>query len=256
MSAPDYGSLFSGHAASYAAFRPRYPDALFAALAERAPSRRLAWDCGTGNGQAAAGLAVHFEQVLATDPSREQLAHAIAAPRIVYRHLVEEPVDLADASCALVTAAQAAHWFDLPRFFTTVARVLEPGGLVALWCYSLLEVAPEFDALVRRLHDETLAEDWPPPRALVSAGYRSIVLPFPEITSELPKFAIERQLPLAGVVGYLRTWSALQQHRRRTGADPLDALAPSLAAAWGDPATARQVRWPLHLRVARKPSRR
>jgi methylase of polypeptide subunit release factors len=85
---PDRRALLSGHAASYATFRPRHPNALFAALAARAPSRRRAWDCGTGNGQAAAGLAARFEQVLATDPSAEQPSHAIAAPRIVDRQRV------------------------------------------------------------------------------------------------------------------------------------------------------------------------
>ena len=178
-------------------------------------------------------------------------AEATPHPRIDYRQLVAEPREFADRSIALVTVAQAAHWFDLPRFFATVARVLEPGGLVALWCYSLLEVEPTIDALVRELHDVALAPDWPPPRALVMEGYRSIELPFPEVA--LPQFAITAELTLAGVIGYLSTWSALQQQRRRTRVDPLDAFAPRLAQAWGDPKTARRVHWPLHLRVGRKP---
>lgn len=243
--------LFSGHAASYAQFRPRYPARLFAELAARAPSRRLAWDCGTGNGQAALGLAEHFERVLATDPSREQLAQAPAHPRVEYRHLVDEPRDLADGSVALVTVAQAVHWFDLERFYPVVERVVEPGGLLALWCYSLLEVEPAFDALLRELHDVTLVEHWEPPRRLVMEGYRSLPLPFPEI--DFPPLAIEAELPLAAVLGYIATWSALQQHRRRTGSDPLAALAPRLAQAWGDPNPPRRVTWPLHFRVARKP---
>lgn len=193
----------------------------------------MAWDCGTGNGQAALGLADHFERVLATDVSAE-------------------PTDLAGDSFALVAVAQAVHWFDRPRFFATVSRVLQPGGLLALWCYSLLEVAPAFDAAVRELHDVTLAPDWTAPRALVMEGYRSIELPFPEVT--LPPFAIEQSMPLAGGVGYLSTWSAIQQRRRRTGADPLAALVPRLIEPWGDLVVHRVVRWPLHLRVGRKPS--
>lgn len=265
MAHQNFDALFSGHAAAYAQFRPRYPAALFAALAARAPARRAAWDCGTGNGQAALGLADHFERVLATDVSAEQLAQATPHPRVTYRHLVTEPRDLGDASFDLVTVAQAAHWFDLPRFYATVTRVLAPGGVLALWCYSLLEVAPPIDALVRELHDETLAPDWPPPRALVMNGYRDLPLPFPEVTDEItaelgaatpagsPRFAIEQELSLAGLQGYLATWSAVQQQRRRTGSDPLAALAPQLAHAWGDPQRARVVRWPLHLRVAQKP---
>ena len=116
------------------------------------------------------------------------------------------------------------------------------------------EIAPLLD----ELHDGTLAPDWPPPRALVMNGYRDLALPFAEITAEitaaLPRVAIEQELSLAGLLGYLATWSAVQQQRRRTGSDPLVALTPQLARAWGDPQRPRPVRWPLHLRVARKPA--
>src|SRR5829696_10596840 len=48
---------FSTEAAEYAHLRPTYPDDLFAFLATLVPSRDVAWDCGTGNGQAATHLA-------------------------------------------------------------------------------------------------------------------------------------------------------------------------------------------------------
>ena len=51
---------FSGHAVEYAKFRPHYPDELFEYLALISPRHELAWDCATGNGQAAVGLARHF----------------------------------------------------------------------------------------------------------------------------------------------------------------------------------------------------
>jgi hypothetical protein len=129
--------------------------------------------------------------------------------------------------------------------------VLVPGGLLALWCYSLLEVEPAFDVILRRLHDETLDPDWLAPRALVVEGYRSLVLPFPE--EPFPAIALERELPLGAVLAYVATWSALPRHRARTGRDALGDVAPALARAWGDPERTRLVRWPLHLRVARKP---
>ena len=50
---------FSGHAGCYEAFRPTYPDALFEYLASLCPLRELAWDCATGNGQAAVPLAAN-----------------------------------------------------------------------------------------------------------------------------------------------------------------------------------------------------
>ena len=51
---------FSVHAGKYAKFRPQYPEALFDHLLGLVPSRGAAWDCGTGNGQVASKLALHF----------------------------------------------------------------------------------------------------------------------------------------------------------------------------------------------------
>jgi hypothetical protein len=53
MTFPDH---FSDHADLYEAFRPAYPEALFAYLTSLVPAHDLAWDCATGNGQAAVAL--------------------------------------------------------------------------------------------------------------------------------------------------------------------------------------------------------
>jgi len=79
---PTFRDRFAAAAPAYAAFRPRYPAALFAALADQAPGHHVAWDCATGSGQAAIGLAEHFAQVVATDASAAQLAAALAHPRV------------------------------------------------------------------------------------------------------------------------------------------------------------------------------
>ncbi|MEY4581339.1 MAG: hypothetical protein RL701_6042, partial [Pseudomonadota bacterium] len=127
---------FSTQASIYAKSRPRYPATLFAELAALAPARTLAWDCGTGNGQAAAMLGELFEQVIATEPSAAQLAEAVPHPRVRYEQSpAERSPSIADASVDLVTAAQAAHWFDRPAFYQEVERVLRPGGVIALWTY-------------------------------------------------------------------------------------------------------------------------
>jgi methylase of polypeptide subunit release factors len=67
---------FSRHAADYAKFRPRYPNELFAYLASISPSHERAWDCATGNGQAAGALAAKFHSVIATDGSAKQIENA------------------------------------------------------------------------------------------------------------------------------------------------------------------------------------
>lgn len=53
---------FSGHADCYEASRPNYPLALFEYLASLCKSRVVAWDCATGNGQAAVPLVVPLRQ--------------------------------------------------------------------------------------------------------------------------------------------------------------------------------------------------
>ncbi|GMV03761.1 MAG: hypothetical protein AMXMBFR53_00430 [Gemmatimonadota bacterium] len=109
MSTP-FHDHFSGHAELYRRHRPSYPGELYTWLAGISAEHGLAWDAATGNGQAAAGLAEHFRQVLATDASRQQLAHAQAHPAVRYALAPSERPPLADARVDLITVAQAVHW--------------------------------------------------------------------------------------------------------------------------------------------------
>lgn len=79
-----FSDYFSQSAARYAEFRPSYPPALFEWLAGVVREHARAWDCGTGSGQAAVALALHFDEVIATDPSHAQLAHAAKERRVHY----------------------------------------------------------------------------------------------------------------------------------------------------------------------------
>jgi SAM-dependent methyltransferase len=239
---------FAPRAGAYAAHRPGYPDELFAFLAAQCRHHDLAWDCGTGSGQAALGLARHFRAVHATDPSAAQLSHAAHHPAITYHRTDEGGSGLPPASADLVTAAQALHWFHRDAFFGEARRVCRPGGIVAVWCYGLATITPDIDRAVRRFHDVTVGPDWPAGRELVVTLYRDIAFPFDEIGA--PAFAIERDLDLAGFGQYLNTWSAVERHEARTGRDPVPALIEALRPAWGDTAW-RRVRWPLGIRVGR-----
>lgn len=117
---------FSQLAHDYARYRPQYPADLFEYLASLAPARRLAWDCGAGNGQAALQLAQYFDRVYATDASPEQIDHAYQHEKIEYRVEQAERASLASGSVDLVTVAVAVHWFDLDVFYQEVRRVLKP----------------------------------------------------------------------------------------------------------------------------------
>ncbi|MGQ0383469.1 MAG: class I SAM-dependent methyltransferase [Gammaproteobacteria bacterium] len=247
MSAPRFSDHFSAQAVGYEKFRPGYPPDLFAWLARLAPSRALAVDVATGNGQAAVALAAHFDAVIGCEPSVAQLASARQHPRVEYRREAAERLSLADGSADLLTAAQAAHWFDWPAFCREAARVLKPGGVLAIWSYAYCKVAPEVDRLLEGFARDVLGPYWPRERRLVDDGYRDLPLPLAEM--EAPPFSMSAQWNAPTMQGYLGTWSAVERCRIRTGRDPMALLAPALAAAWGE--GTRRVGWPLAVRVGR-----
>lgn len=240
---------FSDASDRYAAYRPAYPDALFDWLASLCDARGMAWDCATGSGQAAMGLAPHFGQVVATDASAEQIRHAEAHVGIEYRVATAEAAGLADASVDLVTVAQAAHWFDLPRFYAEVARVLRPGGVLAVWGYGRMVLPDEMDAPLERFYAETVGPYWPPERALIDDAYRSLDFPFTPLTS--PAFRIEVDWDLQRLMNYLSTWSAVRRYQAECGTDPLPALHEAMQDLWGDGSRALRLQWPVFMRVGR-----
>lgn len=242
---------FSGQSGAYAASRPAYPDALFDALAAQCRTRARAWDAGCGNGQAAVAWAGRFDEVFASDPSAAQVAHASAHARVRYAVEPAEACSLGDASVDLVSVAQALHWFDFPRFFAEVRRVLRPGGVFAAWSYGLMRVAPAVDAVLHHFEHAAVGPWWPPERHHVDAGYRTIDVPFPPIA--LPAFSMALEWNAAQVLAYLGTWSAVQRHDAATGTDSIAALRPDLLEAWGDPDLRRRVEWPLVVRAGRAP---
>ncbi len=241
----DFAHLFSGHAATYAAFRPTYPLALYDWLVSQLPAQTQAWDVGTGNGQVALALADRFAAVLATDPSAEQLAAAPMHPRVAYRQTTYDS-GLPVASVQLVTVGQALHWFDLPVFFTELRRVMAPGAVFAAFAYVHSSVSPALDAVTRHYHDVTCGEHWVAEHHLIHQGYRTLDLPIREIAA--PPFELRATMTVAQYAGFFRSWSATQRLLKAGGEPAVLAFEAALADAWGD-AAQRDVTWPLILRV-------
>ena len=238
---------FSKQAADYANFRPRYPRELFEYLGSVAPSRALAWDCATGNGQAAVELAEVFDRVIATDASEKQIANAEPQDRVEYRIASAEESGLESDTIDLIMVAQALHWFDLPRFYEEVPRVLKSKGVFAASAYKFFHITPEIDPLVNhRYYDKVVGSFWPAERALVEK-FEELPFPFSEI--QTPSFEMIAQWNLEHLLGYLRSWSATQRFIAAKNRDPLEIIAGELRAAWGDAKEPRRVVWPLTLRV-------
>ena len=247
MSFKDY---FSEQAAAYASYRPQYPPHLFAWLADVCPQHRRVWDCATGSGQAALALASHFAQVIATDASQAQLRETTPTSKVHYLCASAEQVPLASNSLDLITVGQAAHWFERPRFYEEVHRLLVPDGILALWCYGLFQITPAIDSVIQDYYQHTVGEYWPPERRHVEQAYQSLDFPYVEMTTPAYHMQVEWNLPQ--VMGYLATWSATRLYIKATGDDPLPRLAQQLAAAWVDPHQAFIIQWPLHLKVGNK----
>jgi SAM-dependent methyltransferase len=244
-----FADHFSGRASEYAVHRPTYPPEFIAYIAGLAPGRQLAWDVGTGNGQAAVLLAEHFARVVATDASGDQIANAKQHPKVSYGVALEDASGLGDASADLVTVAQALHWFDRGRFYHEARRVLKPGGAIAVWCYGRLVVEGVAGPVVERFYVERVMPYWPRERHHVETLFRELEFPFNE--EPAGEWAMSAVLSLRGLLGYVSTWSAVAQAKGE-GLDLVAELDARLGGVWSDdPSDKRLVRWPIGLRIGR-----
>ena len=236
-----FADHFSEKSAQYAAARPTYPADLFAALAGVAPALDRAWDCATGNGQAALGLARHFAQVEATDASAQQVAHAMPAPNVRYSVQPAESTNFPAANFDAVCVAQAIHWFDVDRFYAEVKRVLRPRGVLLVTAYGWSSVSPAFDAEQQRIVIDPIEPYWPPQNQLIMRGYRDLAFPFVRI--ELPPMSIEVRWTLDQYVDYMGTWTATRRLAEKQPAF-LEQARAELRKAWPG-SEARTVTMPL-----------
>lgn len=244
-----FADHFSRDSSGYAKFRPKYPAALFEWLATLPPRQSVAWDCGTGTGQAATMLTRHFAQVVASDPSRTQLEAADRSTDVRYFAALGESSALAPKRVDLVTVAQALHWMDRERFYRELDRVTAPDGAVAIWTYGIFESSPDIDTIIARFYRHTVGPYWPAERVFVESGYRTIDIPIAEVPS--PSFSMEGRLTLPQLLGFIRTWSAVGRFMADRKIDPVVALERELREAWGDPDRTHLLVWPLSVRAGR-----
>jgi SAM-dependent methyltransferase len=240
---------FSARSADYAAYRPTYPHAVVDHLAGLCARTEVALDVGCGTGQLSVLLAQRFAQVIATDASAQQIDKADPLDRVEYRVAPAERSGLPDRSVDLITAAQAAHWFDLPAFHSEARRVGRPGAILALITYGVVQADPDIDPVIRRFYKDVIGSYWPPERRHVEDGYRSFDFPFEELPP--PALAIEVEWRARDLIGYADTWSAVREAEKALGREPVESFQRDLMAAWGDMERRRIIRFPLSFRIGR-----
>lgn len=153
---------FEAGAAAYELARPGYPDevvALLAAVLGLAAGVRVL-DLAAGTGKLTRRLVDLGASVLAVEPvdgMRAQLVQAVPGVEAVTGTAEAIPAD--DASIDVVTVAQAFHWFDAPKALDEIARVLKPGGSLAILWNERDERTPWVAEMSRiiRWHERTVS---------------------------------------------------------------------------------------------------
>ena len=244
----DFKDHFSTQSDSYSRYRPEYPEELYSYLASLCNENDLVWDCATGNGQAARGLSRKFKKIYATDASAQQIDSANGPNNIIFQTGDAANSGLNEVSVDLITVAQALHWFDLDTFYAEVNRVLKPNGLLAVWCYGLMDIDKNIDPLFMEFYENVVGEYWPKERIHIENGYKNLDFPFKKI--DCPNFSIETKWSLEEFLGYLRTWSATARYMQNNNHDPVSVWCTKFAKAWGND-DFKTISWPLMLIAGR-----
>jgi ubiquinone/menaquinone biosynthesis C-methylase UbiE len=242
--------LFSSQAADYAQWRPGYPNELIEYIVSFVQHRKTAWDCATGNGQAAILLAEHMDHVFATDLSTQQLQYAKQHPKITYTQGPAEHTQFEASTFDLVTVAQAYHWFDHQAFCNEANRVCKPGAIVAVWGYALC-FTPDatLNELIRRFYLETTGPYWDAARKYVDEQYKSLYFGFNEIPVD-KQFSIKMQWSQRDLEGYLSSWSSVQKYIKVNGHNPVEHFIDEVSNHWPRQEEL-QFEFPLFLRLGR-----
>ncbi|KAI1140321.1 S-adenosyl-L-methionine-dependent methyltransferase [Hypoxylon sp. FL0543] len=151
-------------------------------------------DVGTGPGIAARGLAPHFAHVIGIDASEGMITTArsiggVSSTSEPIRYEVSTAEELGsnlnppipDSSVDLITAATAAHWFNMAGFWPRAAQILKPGGTVAIWTMTALYVHPSTPnhAALQAALDKFRHEDLGPYHAQGNLITRSLYVDLP-----------------------------------------------------------------------------
>jgi SAM-dependent methyltransferase len=242
--------LFSTQAKLYAKYRPNYPPELIHYILDFVEVKNAAWDCATGNGQAAGLLSPFFRKIEATDISEKQLQQATSYNNVFYSVSTAESTSFPDNSFDLIAVAQAYHWFNFTRFHAEATRVAKPGAVIAAWGYSLLQSDNEqLDDLIKYFYVDVTGEYWDNERKYVDLHYETVTFDFDPLPSK--DFFIEVKWNRDDLLGYFNTWSSVQNFIKATGNSPIHELKKRLYDICKDPYVLYDFSFPVFLRIGR-----
>jgi len=213
-------SRFSEQSELYARYRPEYPQELYDFILKHISARHCAWDCATGSGQIAKVLAHYFDEVIATDISKEQLSHAPQKANISYSIAGAEESGLSANYFDLITVGQAIHWFDFDKFYKEVRRVAKPDALLAVIGYGMLRIDEQTNPIIDALYEETFGTYFGENRKYLDESYQTLPFPFDEIES--PDFSNSLVWNMDQLEGYFNSWSAVQKMKTDQQYNPVD----------------------------------
>jgi len=140
---------FSDRVEDYVRYRPGYPPEVLDLLRVECGlrPRHIVADIASGTGMFTRLLLENGNSVFAVEPNTEMREMGVrqleSYNRLVSVAGTAEETTLGSASVDFVTAAQAAHWFDLPRARAEFARILRPEGwCVLIWNERCTETTP------------------------------------------------------------------------------------------------------------------
>jgi ubiquinone/menaquinone biosynthesis C-methylase UbiE len=235
-------NLFSIQAEEYSKYRPKYPFELFKFLASVSRGHEKAWDCATGNGQAAIGLAQYFDSVIASDISEKQLANSFKDIKVKYFIASAEDSKIESSTIDLITVATAIHWFDKVKFFKEVKRILKPYGVLAFWNYTYTFISKDIDELIIYYVNEILGEKYWDQQALdVFRNEYTFEIPFEELV--IPDIEMSCKWNLEEFIKYLYTWSSAQSYLKKNNTSPINLIYSNLKNLWGDEEERKNIKW-------------
>ena len=241
--------LFSQQSKIYAQFRPGYRQELFDYVLSFVQEKKCAWDCATGNGQAAIVLADYFEKLEASDISEAQVRNAIKKQNINYHVCPAEETPFADSSFDLITVAQAYHWLNWERFHDEAMRVGKRNSVIAVWTYNLLICEDEkINDVINYFYRNITGPYWDYERRYVDDGYATVDFNFPPLPSKVfqARFTWNREQ----LKGFFLSWSAVRKYINEHQQNPVDIIEKDIDAVWGLNEQ-KEIHFPIFLRIGR-----